>query len=225
MKSNTLLSKVSQIVPCGLLFAALSAGCTVFPDSPAAKLYSLDLPPMSVLKTCPVKFAVREVTLPGYLNRPEVVLGGDSYQVRASALHLWAAPLGVELTRLTAQGLQEILGGSQAMPYPVRQFERPDWVLSIDLKRINLGSNTASMEISARGYRMSSSSKESSPATNSTLGPWNFQQSTDYPALNPQENSATSGSIQASAVARSLSVALGKTIQSLGQEFGKVVCP
>jgi uncharacterized lipoprotein YmbA len=124
----------------------LLSSCTVFPDSPAAKLYALDLPRGLKVGDCSLRFSLRDVQIPGYLDRPEVLLNVVGSRIDVSPLHLWAAPLTKEATRLTGLGLQERMGKSAMMPYPVRQFEKPDWLLTVVIQRFVISADGSEME-------------------------------------------------------------------------------
>ena len=140
-------SRTLKRLMLGAVLVAVQA-CTVFPDSPAARLYALDLPPAESIGACPIRFAVRDVRLPGYLDRPELVLGRDGSRTEVSAQHLWAAPLASESTRLLGQGIQERLQGSQLMPYPIRLAERPEWIVIPVLSRFQLSAGKLGLEFS-----------------------------------------------------------------------------
>jgi uncharacterized lipoprotein YmbA len=194
------------------------AACTVFPEAIPAKLYALDVPPMLTQGQCKVRFAVRPVRLPGFIDRAEVVLAGDNYQVKVSANHLWAAPLSNDITRIVAQGLHELWGASQLMPYPVRQAESPEWIITPEVRRLNITPNQMALELRLSAYRADFSQKESKPEAQAlSVGPWTVS--------NVQQLKATATSeMQATEIASGLSRALSDVVPKLSDEMAKAIC-
>jgi uncharacterized lipoprotein YmbA len=120
-----------------LAAAATLSACSLIPASTPAQLYALG--PLSVTSNAPVcrfSFALREVDLPGLLDRPEVTLAVNQAQVQASASHLWASPLKPELTRLFGQGLANSLQGAQLAPYPLRQGQLPQVLIVVQINEL-----------------------------------------------------------------------------------------
>jgi uncharacterized lipoprotein YmbA len=218
MKNN--LAKPTWIIPVSsaLCGALLLGACTVFPEATPAKLYALDVPPMATQGPCKVRFAVRPVRLPGFLDRAEVVLADDNYQVKVSANHLWAAPLSNDMTRLVAQGLHELWGTSQLMPYPVRQAESPEWIITPEVRRLNIAPHHITLELRLSAYRADfadTTPKSDTPVT--PVGPWtvsNVQQ------LKPTITLET----QATEIASGLSRAFSEAVPQLSADMAKSMC-
>jgi uncharacterized lipoprotein YmbA len=126
-------------VSAGLSLAFISAGCALPGPQAPAQLYALGSPTKlsrdaaanSATPTCHLQFALRELELAGALDRPEVILRRDGPRLQASPMHLWAAPLRSELSRLLGAGLEQSLRGARQWPYPLRFGQRPDVMLSV----------------------------------------------------------------------------------------------
>lgn len=123
-----------------LCLALVMAGCALPGPQAPAQLYALSLPTpnlsretaaASATPVCSLQFALRELELAGALDRPEVILRRDGPRLQASAMHLWAAPLRSELSRLLGAGLEQSLRGARQWPYPLRFGQRPDVLLSM----------------------------------------------------------------------------------------------
>jgi uncharacterized lipoprotein YmbA len=200
-----------------LLALTILGSCTVFPDSPPARLYALELPAFSPVVNCPSSFALREVKIPGYLDRAEVVLSNESYKVSSSAQHLWASPLPKELTRLTARALQELLGGSVALPYPVRQYEKPEWIISMEVSRVHLGKDSFRMEITTTGHQVLKTESGAQANIRANLIPFITSSSTEV---------AQAGVANAAAetVAKALSDLFTLNFPKIALELGKTMC-
>jgi uncharacterized lipoprotein YmbA len=129
--------------------AFILAGCTLPGPQAPAQLYALSLPTPKVSRdtgaqsmsaACSLQFALRELELAGALDRPEVILRRDGPRLQASSMHLWAAPLRSELSRLLGAGLEQSVPGARQWPYPLRFGQRPDVLLSVtfdDFTRTN----------------------------------------------------------------------------------------
>jgi uncharacterized lipoprotein YmbA len=208
-----------------LAVLTMLGACTVFPDTPPARLYSLDLPSFKPTQSCPVSFALRDVKIPGFLDRAEVVLSQTGYSIRTSPQHLWASPPTKDFTKLTARGMQELLGSSIAQPYPIRQFEKPDWVLSAEITRLTIAKDNYAMEMTLNGYRLptglettpGAAKNQANMATQSRLVP--IVVSSQVAA--PQDTGTTP---EAEQVARALSELLGQNLSKLSVDLAKTVC-
>ncbi len=208
---NTLALKVLATILC----LVMAQGCTIFPDSPAAKLYALELPAAERVGKCPIKFAVREVKLPGYLDRPEIVLRLDGSRTDISAQHLWAAPLAAETTRLIGRGIQESLEGSQLMPYPIRLSERPDWIVIPALNRYQILEGKLGLEFGVTVI------KADGLVQNKSVGPFRHEQSVLMPRMTDQSSSVT----RAASVAQAFSMSLQGHVGALSESLKRALCP
>ncbi len=208
--------KASKTLP--LLAALLVSACTVFPDSPPARLYSVDLGASRGVQSCSgLRFALREIRLPGYLDRHEVLLGLNGSLVEVSAQHLWASPLSRELTRLLAQGVQDRLKGASLMPYPVRQAERPDWILIPEITRISHGEKAYSLSLQLNVLRLDDNGMAAKGSRSAE--PLSAQVQLPLGGENP--DNAT----RAARSARLLGEATGAALDQLTPRLARQLCP
>jgi ABC-type transport auxiliary lipoprotein component len=129
----------------------------------------LDLPTSTTLLKCPIKFSLRDVKIPGYLDRAEVLLNKVGSRVDLSASHLWAAPLSLELTRLLGQAINEQLGQSELLPYPLRQNERPEWLFHMEISRVDLDMRELSIQLSFYASSLKSPIESEAPSYRSSI--------------------------------------------------------
>ena len=200
-----------------LLGLVLVGACTVFPDGPPAKLYTLDIRPFAPTVNCPTSFALRELKIPGYLDRSEVVLAQEGNQIRSSAQHLWASPLAKDLTSLTGRALQQILASSVALPYPIRQLEKPEWVLSVEISRLVLSNGAYQMEITTTGYRLSNSEAKSQPSVAASFAPIVTMSSL---SLSTESKVNT----EAEQIAKTISELLAQNMPKIAAGLGQTIC-
>lgn len=75
------------------------------------------------------------VTLPGYLDRREIVTRVAPNQVRLSQNEQWAEPLAENVRSVLAQELASRLGGATIVIFPWLGSFRPDYRVRIDVTR------------------------------------------------------------------------------------------
>jgi uncharacterized lipoprotein YmbA len=206
-------SKLSLILPMMAAVFGLQA-CTVFPDAPPATLYALELPQASSSTACAVRFALREVRLPGYMDRAEVVLSNQDNVVKVSALQLWAAPLSKEMARLFAVGLNERLSGSRLLPYPLRQLEQPDLLLTLELVSFSNANDRVNVQYTLAANELNQSSTAKLPKINTSMK-FNYSSQT---GVNSKSRS------DGATMARQLGDSLTKAIDYFADELTRQVC-
>lgn len=77
------------------------------------------------------------VTLPAYLDRPDIVTREGPNQMRLAEFHRWAEPLGPLLERIMAQDLYALLEAKDVIPVPQRRDVELDRVIEIDVTRLD----------------------------------------------------------------------------------------
>jgi uncharacterized protein len=77
------------------------------------------------------------VTLPAYLDRPDIVTRLGETQMQLADLHKWAEPLEPLLTRIMAQDLYALLDADDVIPLPQRRDVPLDRVVEVDVARLD----------------------------------------------------------------------------------------
>lgn len=123
------------IVYAGVL--VLLSACTA---APATRLYLLrpvEAAPLE--KSTPAgrhpQIVIRDVRLPAYLDRPQIVTRGKSDRLVINEYAHWGSHLRDEMARVLAENLSSLLAGSQVMVAPVHRHVRQD--VRIDLEVIH----------------------------------------------------------------------------------------
>jgi hypothetical protein len=80
-------------------------------------------------------FGLGPVTLPPYLDRPEVVLRASPERVSVSSLDRWAAPLPELFRRALAEELRARLPAWQLVEWPWPRTPPPDLAVAVDVLR------------------------------------------------------------------------------------------
>lgn len=120
-------------------FAALAlpvaaAGCGASPDP---GLYTLAVRPGPVLPKGPRIVQVRDIGLPGYLDRKEIVRSTEDYKLDVRANSWWGEPLGGMLGRTIVLELGQRLPNSKVYSEAGSITLDPNAVVGIDIQRLD----------------------------------------------------------------------------------------
>jgi hypothetical protein len=111
------------------------AGC-LGPQQDSSAYFLLSPAPVPTESTpVPVVLGLGPVTIPGYLDRPQIVVRLSENEVALAEADRWAEPLGGHFTRTLGENLSMLLPGSSHIEYPWYESEAPDFALSLKLRR------------------------------------------------------------------------------------------
>ena len=139
-----------KTVPCrslawvagvAILLAAGLSGCAstaperhyrLVPAGAAATLPALPAlpPPLPVVVVAPV-------TVPEFVDRPQIVTQGPGAQVFLSEQHRWAEPLKLAIGRLVAERLAVALGGALVWAYPAEVGAEAGYRVNLAVQRFD----------------------------------------------------------------------------------------
>ncbi|MCP4746811.1 MAG: membrane integrity-associated transporter subunit PqiC [Desulfobacteraceae bacterium] len=123
------------------IYILLIAGCMQLglSDSSRTKLYLLS----ATAKTADTDSAaglapqmnlgIGPVTLPEYLNRPQMIRQRKGNKIHASDFHQWAEPLQENITRVMAENLSKLTGVKFVHPFPWRSSIPIDTRVIVDI--------------------------------------------------------------------------------------------
>ncbi len=77
------------------------------------------------------------VTVPQYLDRPDIVTREGDNRMRLADLHKWSEPLEPLLTRIMAEDLYGLLDANDVIPLPQRSDIRLDRSVAVDVSRFD----------------------------------------------------------------------------------------
>jgi uncharacterized lipoprotein YmbA len=77
------------------------------------------------------------ITLPQYLDRPDIVTRQGANQMRLADLNKWAEPLEPMLTRIMAEDLYALLDANDVIPIPQRGDIPLDRIVEVDIARFD----------------------------------------------------------------------------------------
>lgn len=107
-------------------------------SAPATRFYALA--PVAVpvaatkIQALPT-IVVREVSLPRYLDRPQIVTRTGEHRLRFAEYAHWGGDLREEITRVLAENLARRLSGSAVLPAPTFVAVKPDLAVDVELLR------------------------------------------------------------------------------------------
>lgn len=81
------------------------------------------------------------VSLPDYLDRPEIVVRTGDYGVRLAELDKWAEPLEPMLLRVLAERLRRETGSREVVLLPSRRETEPATAVVVDVDRFDAAEN------------------------------------------------------------------------------------
>ena len=128
-----------------LALPALAAGCT----SPDPALYTIQMKPGAVLPGGPRIVQLRDIGLPGYLDRREIVRSSADYRLGVMANDWWGESLAGMLSRVIILGLSQRLPNSSIYPEGGAISADPNAVLGVNIQRLDLDAS-GSLELQAQ---------------------------------------------------------------------------
>ena len=117
---------------CGL--AAVAAGCG---SSPPSRFYTLSGTTAAAAAPSNLSIAVGPVTIPGAVDRPQMVVSTGANQVELDEFNRWAAPLGNNISRVVAMNLGTLLGTPNVSLFPQMLAANSDFRVAIEVQRFD----------------------------------------------------------------------------------------
>jgi uncharacterized lipoprotein YmbA len=134
---------IIRLPTVGLLLALLVAGCAA---SPPVNLYTLSAVDLTAADTrlphSPAVVAVGPVTLPDYIDRPQIVTRKSAYQLELAAYDQWAAPLYDMLPRVLVEDLALRLPSDRVVAFP-QSDAGFDYRIAVDVSRFDVDATGA----------------------------------------------------------------------------------
>lgn len=113
---------------------ALLVGCTL---TQPTRFYTLSSEAEPLVEASNLGIGVGPISLPQYLDRPQIVVRTDPNQVTLSEFDAWIEPLDSMLPRVLAQDLARLLGTDRVFVLPQRQPVRLDYGVEAAFQRFD----------------------------------------------------------------------------------------
>lgn len=119
----------------------LAAGCG---STPASRFYTLNSPAVAAVTPSNLSVSVGPVSIPGAVDRPQIVVSTGANQVGLDEFNRWAAPLQNDISRAVAENIAALLGATRVTQFPQTLSVDPDFRVTIEVQRFEstLGEST-----------------------------------------------------------------------------------
>ncbi|MFL5337704.1 MAG: membrane integrity-associated transporter subunit PqiC [Geminicoccaceae bacterium] len=121
----------------GLAFMVALAGCATTKPTNFYTLSRATEPQASKLAAHGLVIGLGPVTVPQYLDRPDIVTREGANQMRLAEFSKWAESLEPLVTRIMAEDLYTLLDASDVIPLPQRGDVPLDRVVEVDIGRFD----------------------------------------------------------------------------------------
>ena len=132
----TALAGLKRALPAVALVGAL-AGCAQTPPTNFYTLSTATEPTVAKRSAQGLVIGLGPITLPQYLDRPDIVTREGANQMRLADLSKWAEPLEPLLTRIMAEDLYALLDANDVIPVPQRGDVPLDRIVEVDIGRFD----------------------------------------------------------------------------------------
>lgn len=135
-----------------VLATALAGGLAGCAQTPPTTFYTLSTsaePTVAKRSAQGLVIGLGPITLPQYLDRPDIVTRRGANQMRLADLNKWAEPLEPLLTRIMAEDLYGLLDANDVIPVPQRGDLPLDRIVEVDIGRFD-ADETGAVVLDAR---------------------------------------------------------------------------
>lgn len=112
------------------------AGC--LGSAPSTRMYQLESVANRAGAEVPAKqvtIIVREIGLPKYLDRPQIVTRDAGHRIQLAEFDHWAGDLREDLTHILAENLGRLLRSERVFASPLNVAIQPDFRLNVEILR------------------------------------------------------------------------------------------
>lgn len=90
------------------------------------------------IRTQPLDLGIGPITLPKYLNTPQIVTRKHNHQLQLDEFHRWAEPLHDNIKRVLGDNLLALLPSSRVINYPWQRSVHIDTQVQVDIRRFEM---------------------------------------------------------------------------------------
>jgi uncharacterized lipoprotein YmbA len=111
----------------------LAAGCG---STPASRFYTLNSPAVPAAGApSNLSVSVGPVSIPGSVDRPQIVVNTSANQLALDEFNRWASPLQTDIARAVAENLSALLGATRVSQFPQTLSVDADFRVMIEVQR------------------------------------------------------------------------------------------
>jgi uncharacterized lipoprotein YmbA len=104
---------------------------------------------LSETKASSLSLGLGPISLPTYLDRPQIVTRISSHEIDLAEFHKWGAPLKDNLVSVLHENLSKLLSTNRIVEYPWNQSTLPDYQLSLEVMQFD-GTKNQEVSLSVR---------------------------------------------------------------------------
>jgi uncharacterized lipoprotein YmbA len=123
--------RLAHVIVLGAL-GVLAAGCG---STAPARFYTLTSTAPPAATASDVSIAVGPVSVPGAVDRPQIVVSTGANRVAVDEFNRWAAPLDTDIARVVAANLAALLGTPRVTQFSQGLSADADLRVAIDVQR------------------------------------------------------------------------------------------
>jgi len=127
MRSSTVI-----ILLC--VFVFIVTGCT---STPPSRYYALSVTTEPVAPSSDLSVVVGPVSVPGEVDRPQLVVSAGPNQMQVDEFNLWASPLQDNILRVVVQNLVILLGTPHVTSFPQTLSTDVGYRVAIEVQRFD----------------------------------------------------------------------------------------
>ncbi len=126
-----LIAAIAAVAGISLLGGCLTPG-------PATRMYVLTpvvevQSPLPARATKPVTVVIKDIRLPLYLDRPQIVTRDAGSRLEISETEQWGGHLREDMARVLAMNLGRLLDGDRVLAAPYHAIAPPDYRVEVDI--------------------------------------------------------------------------------------------
>ncbi len=126
---------------CGLAFASGCSFLSPRPDPTRFYILTATATPPAAAAVHPLALGLGPVTLPDYLENPEVVTRVSSNRIELDPASRWAEPFSRNFRAVLARDLETLLGNARVTPYPWYSSTHLDFAVEVNVERFERDSS------------------------------------------------------------------------------------
>ncbi len=126
-----------------VLMPVILGACLGPRADPSAYFLLAPVPPPAAEPPLDVSIGLGPITIPGYLDRLQIVTRLSENEVAVSEVDRWGEPLAGNVARTLESNLATLLPGSSYVTYPWYPSEAPGWAVALDIRRFEADASGA----------------------------------------------------------------------------------
>ena len=116
-----------------VILALVLVGC----KSKSSSFYVLSPLKHVSSQSCNMVLGVGPLTLPRYLDQPQIVTRLSTNQLHLNEFHRWAEPLNANVLRVLTRNLKQLLRAKRVVPYPWSSDAKVNYKVQVTVTRFD----------------------------------------------------------------------------------------